>query len=134
MNKKMTVRETRNTLVALIALEEKHYPVRLSYAISKNINALTREVKQAEKERIKICESYASKDAEGKVQIQDNSYLFPDDKSKEACVADTDELLETEVEVDIFSVGNDVLEACEASERYDIPTIAEMSTLMFMIE
>ena len=44
------------------------------------------------------------------------------------------ELLDTEVEPEIHKVPDDVLAMCDTQEKYDVPTVAEMGALRFMLE
>lgn len=129
---KMKLREAVSHRNALAVLATQAYPIRLSFAISKNLKKLKVETKDYEEEREKACERLAEKDEEGKPIIEDNKYLFSGENRK-ALSNELDNLLDMEIEVDIQTVDVSVLDQCDTSERYHAPTAQEIMAMDFML-
>lgn len=138
---KMKLKEAQVRLQNLAKLGTKTFPAKLSFAISCNIEKLQKEAEHIEKERKKLCEQYADKDDDGKPVMVDSvingveSKEYKMDASARAAFGEEyDSLLDTEVDVNIRMVKTGVVEQCERAERYDIPTVAELLALAFMLE
>lgn len=138
---KMKLKEAQVRLQNLAKLGTKTFPAKLSFAISCNIEKLQKEAEHIEKERKKLCEQYADKDDDGKPVMVDSvingveSKEYKMDASARAAFGEEyDSLLDTEVDVNIRMVKTEVVEQCERAERYDIPTVAELLALAFMLE
>lgn len=117
------------------ALLHKKFPVKLSFGISKNIKKLEREVEDYQKARIKICENLSNKDDEGKpsmIMKEDGTEVY-DISDRELLNEEIEELLDTEVDIDIHMVEEAVLDQCSESERYDIPSARELMIIDFML-
>ncbi len=134
---KMKLGEVKGRLAGLLKIAEKTFPAKVSYAIAKNLKLLESEYKDLEEQRIKICESYADKDENGKAMRQEKDgntvYVFSED-AQEQCNKEYAELLEEEVEVNIHTIDVAELDKCEESERFDIPTAADYITMDFMFK
>lgn len=138
---KMKLRETQVRLQNLAKLGTKTFPAKLSFAISCNIEKLQKEAEHIEKERKKLCEQYAEKDDDGKPVMVDSVLNGKESKeykmdgtTRAAFAEEYDSLMDTEVDVTIRTVKTEVVEQCERAERYDIPTVAELLALAFMLE
>lgn len=138
---KMKLRETQVRLQNLAKLGTKTFPAKLSFAISCNIEKLQKEAEYIEKERKKLCEQYAEKDDDGKPVMVDSVLNGKESKeykmdgtTRAAFAEEYDSLMDTEVDVTIRTVKTEVVEQCERAERYDIPTVAELLALAFMLE
>lgn len=138
---KMKLKEVQVRLQNLAKLGTKTFPAKLSFAISCNIEKLQKEAEHIEKERKKLCEQYAEKDDDGKPVMVDSviggkeskEYKM-DTSARTAFGEEYESLLDTEVDVTIRTVKTEVVEQCERAERYDIPTVAELLALAFMLE
>lgn len=138
---KIKLREAQNYAARLTSLGKKVFPSKLSFAISCNSEKLQKEVERTEKERLKICERYADKDEAEKPVMVDSivkgekvqSYKMSEENQK-AFTEEYNELLDTEVDVEIRKVKQEVLEKCESSERYSIPSVADIAAMAFMLE
>lgn len=133
----MKLGEVQSTLEGLYKIATKNLPVKVSYAIAKNIKVLNEEYKTIDEQRIKLCEKYADKDDDGKAVMEKKGekefYKFSD--GNEVKMNDEyKELLEEEAELDIHTVDITEFEKCDMSDRYDILTPAEYANLEFMIE
>ena len=125
----------------LAAFKDKVFPAKLSFAIYCNEETLQKEIERSEKERTKLCEQYAEKDEEGKPVMTDNivngkkvqAYKLSDE-NQAIFAEEYNELLETEVEIDIRKAKTSILEKCETYDRYSVLSVAEISALSFMLE
>ncbi|WP_443660660.1 hypothetical protein [Clostridium algidicarnis] len=118
-----------NDAAALGAITNKELPVKVSYAIAKNINKIESELKVYDSEKQKLIDKYSEKgedgktliDAENKIKIQDE-YL--DDWNK-----DIEELLAIECEINIHKFHISELENSNCSM-----TPGELMLIDYMIE
>lgn len=136
----MKVTDIRAYYPVLLAVSDKRLPIKLSYAIGRNIDKLRDEYERIESERIKLCERYAEKDADGK-PVMDKSvidgqpvsgYRIAEDMQDEFG-SQLSELFETDIELSLMTVNADVLDALD-SDRYDPLTPAQVHDLQWMIE
>lgn len=133
----MKLGEVKGRLVGLLNTAEKRFPAKVSYAIYKNQKILENEYKDLEEQRLKICESYADKDKDGKAvtrQKDGNTVYVFSGKAQEQLNKEYAELLEEEIEVDIHTIDVKELDKCEESERFDIPTAADYMAMEFMFK
>ena len=128
---KIKLGEIKSRHQALCMVGNKNLPVKLAYAIGKNIIKLQEETENIEKTRIKLVQHYAEKDENGEFIIKDERYDVG--KNGELLNKEFAELLDTETEVSIHTITEDVLELLE-NERYDVLSPAEMIAIDFMIE
>ena len=106
----------------------KQLPVKVSYAIAKNVAKIEAELKTYNLEREKLLKKYSIKDEEGKSITENGNVTIQEDKVQE-WDKDIADLLEIENEIDIhkFSIS-------EFNNRdYDISP-AELMTIDYMIE
>lgn len=138
---KMKLKDVNKNLNALARLGGKTFPAKLGFAIACNIEKLQRESEHIEKERKKLCEQYAEKDEEGKAVMVES--IINNQKAQEYKMTDENrelfgkeygDFLETEVEVEIRTVKQEVIGHCETQERYSIPSVAEIVGMGFMVE
>ncbi|MBR6983873.1 MAG: hypothetical protein IKH75_10190 [Ruminococcus sp.] len=128
----MKIGEARDHYMALLSIANKKLPVRLAYAVSRNIEKLRSEVELSEKQRMNLCAEYADKDQDGKPAVDaQGNYQIADSRSGEF-QAQFIELLETEVTVDIMTVSPAVLDLLD-SDRYDPLTPEQITGIWWMI-
>ena len=108
----------------------KKLPVKLGYAVKKNVSAVRPASEAYSAEREDILSRYAQKDENGQYLVNDDCYVIPD---QEGYAKDIEELLKIETEVEIQKVTVDILEKCD-DPRYDALTIEELTALEFMTE
>lgn len=123
----------RELTAELYPMQKKTFPVKISYAIMRNIEALEKEFSAFEKQRIELCKTYANKDEDGNPVIKDGSYDIPSDV-REDFNNELKELSDEEIDIDIRTVSAEEFEKCEQADRYDIPTGEDFAVLGFMIE
>lgn len=134
---KKTIAEVNADYALLLSIADKKLPVKLAYAISKNIAKLEAERKTSEAERIKLCERYAKKDENGEFVLtksvidgqQVSGYQIEDEAE---FAKQLQELLALEVEIDLMQVPISVLDQLD-SDRYDPLTPAQIHDLTWMI-
>ena len=103
-------------------LREKHLPVRLAYAIKKNMAAVQEAATAYMEEREELIARYAKKDKKGEYLVKDSCYVF---ENKDEFEKDMSELLAIETAVKIHTVSIDVVEKCDDDQKYDPLTMEE---------
>ncbi len=111
-------------------LRQKRLPVRLAYAIKKNMAAVQEAASAYMSEREELVARYAKKDETGKYLEKDNCYIMDD---KAGFEKDMEELLEIETEVKIHNVFLEEVEKCDEDPKYDALTMAELDVIDFML-
>ena len=137
----MKLAEVNKHLLELSTLGNMTFPIKLSYAMAYNQDALSREAERIDAERKKLCERYADKDGEGKPimadsvlngkNVKENQITSENRKKFEEEYAT---LLNTDVDMDIRTVGMDEIEKCDQADKYSVPTVAQLAALSFMIQ
>lgn len=128
---KIKLAEIKSRHQALCMIGNKKLPIKLSYAISKNILILQKEAETLEKERIKLLEQYAQKDEAGKPKITDGHYELGNNEEK--VNEEFKAFMNSEEEFDVYTVPVEVVDLLE-DPRYDILTPAELISIDFMLE
>ena len=125
----------------LNAIAGKKMPIRMSYAVSKNREVFAKEVDKYETERIKLCNAYADKDADGKPVIAEreengqkvSEYIFTKENREELEKALAD-FRDMEVHLAIQKINMKDLEKIDESDRFDALSPIELESLYFMID
>lgn len=125
---KLSNEKILNTINVLGNLNNTQLPIKLAYAISKNINKIDIELKTYNDEKVKLINKYAEKDKEGKVISDEHGHIIIEEKHKEDWNNDILELLSIENEIDIHKIQLDDL----LNANYNISP-AELSMIDFMI-
>lgn len=117
-----------NNSNVLGVISQKNLPIKVSYAIAKNISKIEAELKVYNSERQKLIDKYSIKDKEGKPLIEENSIKIAP-KHVEDWNRDIKELLAIENEVDIhkFHIDELINSKCDMSP-------AELILIDYMIE
>lgn len=110
----------------LSIIAKKQLPVKVSYAIAKNISKIEKELKIYEKERLKLLEKYAVKDKDGKVVIEKNKIKI-DENKRDSWEKEINELLEIEVDINMHKFKLEYLDNLNMSAE-------ELVLLDYMIE
>lgn len=131
---KIKLGQLENNIRTINCLGEKKLPVKLSYALNKNVKKLIEEYELMNDQRVKILEKDCVRDKENKPILDDKkAYTYSDEATKNSMLKDLQELFDTEIEIDIFKINYETLEMCN-NEKFDILTFREISELDFMIE
>ena len=123
---KMTNKEILEKVNVLGEISLRKLPVKVSYAIGKNISKVERELKHYNKERQKLIEEYCLKEDDGTLKITEGNYDI-DPKRLEYFNKEINELQEIEVEMDIHKFNIELLNGYEMSP-------GELMCIDFMIE
>ncbi|HAT4339395.1 TPA: DUF1617 family protein [Clostridium perfringens] len=123
---KMTNKEILEKVNVLGEITARKLPVKVSYAIGKNISKVERELKLYNKERQKLIEEYCLKEDDGTLKITEGNYDI-DPKRLEDFNKEINELQEIEVEIDIHKFNIELLNGYEMSP-------GELMCIDFMIE
>lgn len=127
---KITNREIVKIFNGIRTIEEKKLPVKLGFAINKNVKAMRGIAEAYDAERTKILDKYGQKDEDGHLEISGDEYVLTD---KKAYAAEMNELLGIESELQVHTVTLDEIEKCD-TEKFDALTPGELEILEFMIE
>lgn len=117
-----------NTINVLGELNNVKLPVKVAYAISKNVNKIESELKIYNTEKAKLMDKYCEKDKEGKLKADEYGNVNIKEEYREEWNSDIKELLSIENEIDIHMINLDDL----LNSNYSISP-AELSTIEFMI-
>lgn len=124
----MKVNLTNQEIIKIIQANEqikyKTLPIKASYAISKNLNTLNREIKAYDEERLKLIDKYGSKDEEGKLIIENGSFKIDNIQEFNGKFK---ELAEIVNELEIHSLNIDILE----NEKF---SPIELEAIDYMLE
>lgn len=123
---KLTNKEILDKVNVLGNISNRNLPVRVSYALAKNISKIENELKHYNNERAKIIERYCEKDEEGNSKIENGNYVIKKDEI-ENWNKDMKDLQDIENEFDVHKFNLELLNG------YDM-TANEMMCIDFMIE
>ena len=118
-----------NDAQALGAITNKELPVRVSYAIAKNINKIESELKVYDSQKQKLIDRYSEKGEDGKTLIDAENKIKIQDEYLEDWNRDIKELLAIENEVGIHKFNISELENSNCAM-----TPAELMLIDYMIE
>lgn len=130
---KITNKQVRDFVLGVgnNGLAKKRMPVKIGYAISRNLNNMDGILNSYEDARQKLIDQYAEKNEDGTMKIKDNVAVIAPENSKAFSEA-IDELLAIENEIDIHTINFDEVEKCD-TDKYDSLTTADLLTLDIMI-
>lgn len=123
---KLTNKEILDKVGMLGELSNRKLPVKVSYAIAKNINKVDRELKDYNKEREKILKECCLKDEEGDLKIEDGNYSI-DPEKMDKWNKDMKDLQDIKVEIDAHTFKLEELNGHEMAPN-------ELMCIDFMIE
>lgn len=99
-----------NSVNVLSTLSGMKLPIKVSYAIAKNIGKIESELKTYNSERQKLIDKYSVKDEEGKTKVDENGTINIQEEFLEDWNKEQAELLSIENDIDIHLVQiNDLL-------------------------
>lgn len=127
----MNLYEVMELWNALGKVKDKKMPVKISFAISRNISLLSPEVRDIQRHRTDIIQKYIERDPDGiPVVDADGGAKITD---PEALETELTTLLSEESDVKIRMIPEEAFLDCD-NERYDAFTPGEISALSAMIE
>lgn len=119
-----------NFINGVMNLKEKKLPIKLGFAITRNIKIMGPVATSYEEERYKILGKYAEKDDSGKFKVEDSSYIISDMVGYER---EMNELLAIENEMQLHTVVIDEIEKCDL-EQFDSLSVQDITLLDMMLE
>ena len=134
---KMKLNDVLVKATQLEYLARKQLPVRLSYAIGRNRDAFAKEYQRYEAERIKMCEMFSDKDADGKPIVENNNYQMTDEARQELNEALEEFRNTTEVDIEIYKYTkpiNTLLDELDGNSRFDALSADDLRLLSFLID
>lgn len=111
----------------------KHFPVKMNYAIVRNLKNLAVECKTAEEQRNKIIQDNVLKDEKGNAVTKDGSYEFKDSETQARVIKEINDIGEVDIEIEVMMLPMSILEQCD-SDSFDSVSSRDMEALEFMIE
>ena len=127
---KLKNRDIVNFINGCAVLRAKKLPIKIGYAINRNIIILSETAQAYNSAREKIIKEHTKKDSKGEPIVRDDRYVFEDEQ---AFNKDLEELLDIDTEVNLHTISEEDIEKCDDS-RYDALTIADLDTLCVMIK
>lgn len=138
MKKTWTYEKILNMHTELKKISECILPRKMSYAISRNLQALQREVDVFGAQKKDIADRYALKDEAGQFVLKYagniSLFEFEDVEKNAAFNKELSELSATEVEIDVFVFAAEEIDKCYESENYAILTPAQEAGIAWMID
>ncbi|MBU3103002.1 hypothetical protein [Clostridium gasigenes] len=125
---KLTNERLLNDAAGLSQLTQKSLPVKVSYAIAKNIAKIQSELKVYGEEKEKLIEKYSVKGEDGKTIVEDDNKITISKEFLADWEKDIKELQEIEVEIDIHQFNIDSL----VNGNYDMSP-GELMLIDYMI-
>lgn len=102
------MRLNNNTLVNSIEnlnkLSQMKLPVKISYAIAKNISKVENELKIYNNQRQKLIEDYGEKNEDGKTKVSEDNQITIAKDYLEDWIKEYNELLSLEIDIDIHKI------------------------------
>lgn len=129
----LTLGKIRDKYKVFVAISSKKLPIKLSYAISKNLSVLEKEANLIDDNRIKLAEAYAEKNPDGTPIIDENKCYVINEAALPSLNKEIAEYYRTVTSIDICKANIKELDKLEDS-RYDALSPAEISALDFMLE
>ena len=126
---RLTNRKIVNDSSFLGNLTQKQLPVKVSYAIAKNITKIEKELDIYNKERQKLIDKYCEKNEDGTNKVDEHSNIRISDEHLENWNKDVNDLLDIEIHIDMHKFNvNDLLNSnCEIAA-------SELMLIDYMIE
>lgn len=113
-----------------LAIQEKSLPIKIGYAIRKNLKMMEPIAAAYEEERKKILDEYAEKDGNGEYVVKNESYVILEQKAYEA---EMQELLEITNELELHKIPYSELEKCDL-DKFDALSVQDIALLEIMVE
>ena len=126
---KLTNRKMVTILSMVNDIARISLPVKVSYAISKNIGKIEKELGDYNTERSKLLDKYAHKNEDGELEVTKDQNVTIKPENIEKWNKDINDLLDIEVEVDIHKVPFYILE-----ESGTTMSISDIQAIEFMLE
>lgn len=127
---RLTLKEISDKYQTISSITSKKLPIKLSYAISKNMVVLESEAKVIDDNRIKLAQTYAEKNEDGSPKVINNSYVIDDIESFNK---ELSEYYKSETNIEVCKIDSNELDKLD-DPRYDVLSPSEIMALQFMLE
>lgn len=124
---KLTNKQIVNNSMILMEISKKELPIKVSYALAKNIVKIEKELEIYNSERQKLLDKYCVKDENGKNKVDENKNLKIQEEYLKDWERDIKELENIELEIDIHKFRLDELNGYNMSP-------SELIAIDYMIE
>lgn len=125
----LKIKDILNNKESLAMVAQKNLPVRISYAITKNIRKIEKELEFYFNEKSKVVEKYSEKDENGKTIVGENGIITIAKEHIEIWNKEHMDLLNIDVDIKVHMINEiDLL-----NTNIDI-TPADLLAIDFMIE
>lgn len=124
---KLTNKQIVNNSMILMEISRKELPIKVSYALAKNIVKIEKELEIYNSERQKLLDKYCVKDENGKNKVDENKNLKIQEEYLKDWERDIKELENIELEIDIHKFRLDELNGYNMSP-------SELIAIDYMIE
>lgn len=129
---KITNRQLLTIFNGISEVKKKKLPVKLGYAINKNLGIMQDSATAYNNERQGIVDKYCEKDENGEAKTSGTQYVFADTNDLNAYLEEMRDLLDIENELNIHTITIADIEKCD-SDKFDALTPEELELLAFMI-
>lgn len=124
---KLTNKKIVNDSMILMEISRKELPIKVSYALAKNISKIEKELEIYNSERQKLLDKYCIKDEHGENKVDENNQLKIQEEYLKDWNQDIKELQNIELEIDIHKFK------LEELNGYNM-TPSELIAIDYMIE
>lgn len=131
---KMKLNEIINNYMNLTAIAKKKLPIKLSFAISKNMIALESDAKIIDAKRVELAKLYCTKDENGEPIVDADGNINIDKESKAKFESELNSYYDSETNEVITMIDEDEIYIKMEDERYDPLSPAEILALGFMMD
>ena len=107
--------------------------MKVTYAINKNIKAVTGAAEAYNNTFDELRNQYMDKDAEGNIKYDEEGEPKFLEGKRDEFLKELEELREIEVDIELIILNYDDLEKCD-SDKYSALTVRDMDVLSIMIE
>lgn len=127
----MKVKQIINIYKKLEIFSDKRLPIRISYAISRNMKIAYEICQSFDNSRTELLEKYGAHDENGELVVDGSGRVKLNDSKKFA--DEIDELLDVEEEINFVKISLDDLQRCD-SDNYDPLTPNEITVLDMIVD
>lgn len=124
---KLTNKKIINDSMILMEVSRKELPIKVSYALAKNISKIEKELQIYNSERQKLLDKYCVKDENGENKVDENNQLKIQEEYLKDWERDIKELQNIELEIDIHKFKINELDGYNMSP-------SELMVIDYMIE
>ena len=115
-------------------LKDKRFPVKVTYAINKNIRAVSGAAEAYNSTFDELRSQYMLKDAEGKFVLDEHGEPKFQEGKKGEFLKELLELQEIVTDVEVTTITCSDLEVCDSADKFSTLSVRDMEALDIMLE